>query len=299
VSSEAKYFHEGFFARIIRDALCTLPDATGERQPLAFEQQLHAVVEHSESATSAISPSNIPAKTPAQTMDVHALKPVLQHSSRQDFPQQVPAARKISKAEVQASPPANQYSAVIPATETSALESAPGADKTATSFPRNTRAMAALPPVKKAPLAITMRDSRTAETPTQNHTFTTTVVHKKSIQASVQAFTAKSPAADVLPAAVTDNPGLIRVERAEPDSNRETLQVAPPVIAEPAPVIAGHRLPERKTAPPALRIGAVTIRVVDAAPTQAASNRAVQSATTPVSPDSIASAESRHFLRTF
>lgn len=298
MSNEAKHFQEGFFARIIRDALCTLPGATGERQTLAFEQQLHSIVEHSESATPAISPSNIPVKTPAQTTDTHSLKPVSQHSSRQDSPQQVSAARKIVKAEVQASLPANQYSAVTPATETSALESAPGADKTAARFPRSARAMAALPPVKKTPLAITMRDTHTAKAPTQNHTSATTVVYKKSSRAPVQAFTTKSPAADVLPAAVTDNPGLTRVERAQPDSNRETLQVAPPVIAEPAPAIAGHRLPERKTAPPVLRIGAVIIRVVDAAPAQAASSRAIQSVTTPVSPDSIINAESRHFLRT-
>jgi hypothetical protein len=297
VSSEAQHFHEGFFARIIRDARSTLPDATGERQTLMLEQQLHAVVEHAETATPVIAQPNIHAQTPTHTAiqiaDAIAPTPMSSPVALQDSPLPASAARKIINAEVQPSPKGDQHSATVPVSEAVAGQPV---HKNATHFPRNTRAMAALQPVKKIPLAITLRDPHAAKVP-QAHPLVTTVVHgKPNTTPVVRNVIAPTPAADV-PAVV----GSFELTKVVPTdstlaSKRPALPVAPPVIAESVPVPM-HRLPERKIQAPALRIGAVTIRVVDAVPEQAASSRSIQSVTH-ATVDPIASAESRHFLRT-
>lgn len=299
MSSEAQHFHEGFFARIIRDARSTLPDATGEHQTLMLEQQLHAVVEHAETATPVIAQPNIHAQTPTHTAiqiaDAIAPTPVPSPIASQDSPLPASAARKIINAEVQPSPKGDQHSATVPVSEAVAGQPV---HKNATHFPRNTRAMAALQPVKKIPLAITLRDPHAAKAP-QAHPLATTVANgKPNTTPVVQNVIAPTLAADV-PAVVGNSLELTKVAATDstPASKRPTLPVAPPVIAESAPVPMGHRLSERKTPAQTLRIGAVTIRVVDAVPEQATSSRSIQAVTRPTV-DPIASAESRHFLRT-
>jgi hypothetical protein len=299
VSSESNNIHRGFFARIIRDALCTLPDVNGEREPLALEQQLQAVVEYSASAMPINPPTNIHAQISAQTPDAMAASTVSHSIALQNSLSPVSSARNLINTEVTSSLTADQYSMSAAVSETSSVQTA---DKTAAHFPRNNRAMAQQQPQKKIPLAITMRDARTPK----DHRLAPIVQRAES--APVQTVVATAPAVDGFPERLTGNPELTKVETARVNSNRQRLKDALPVIAESAPVFAvhhqserplfEHQIPERKAPPPALRIGAVTIRVVDATPESAVSSRASKPTTHSIAIDPIASAESRHFLRT-
>lgn len=287
MSSESINVGNGFFARIIRDALCSLPEVSGGREPLALEQQLQVVVEHSESAALATPPSNSHTQSATQTVDTIAPAIVPHSVALQHSPSPVSSARNIVNAKTTSSPGADQHPVAAAVSETSTLQAA---DKTAANFPRTNRMLVAQQPVKKIPLAITMRDARTSK----DRRLAPTVQRTESAQTVV----ATAPAVESFPKRLTDNLELTSAETARVEFTRQGLQDAQPVIAESAPLIAAHHMVERKTPPPALRIGAVTIRVVDATPEPAVSSRASKPVAHSIAVDPIASAESRHFLRT-
>ena len=287
MSSESKNFHDGFFARIIRDALCTLPDAGVEQQPSALAQQwAHSVAEPDTLANAALNVS-------AQNNDATAITPVQENSP------------------VSASVPAKfAAAATLPlfspdrlSTQNANLEtvsSTPATDKASAKLPLITQQLiAAAKPAKKVPLAITMRDPHTVKAPSQYSEMSVAITPAKLMRLSEQIATTQSLNVESPAVAVTAHLGRATVDVPQPDSPRETLRVAQqPVIAESAPVIAVHHLPERKTPSPALRIGAVTIRVIDVVQEQAVANRIGQPVKSPLLADPITNAESRHFLRT-
>jgi hypothetical protein len=286
VSSEPNNIHIGFFARIIRDALCTLPDTSGEPQPLALEQQVQTVVEYGETDAPISAQLNTVAKPSVPTLDTVTTAP-------QDsfLPEASPRASRPDKTINTKSKPssfADQQSAV---SETFVVQSA---DKTGANFPRTHRAIAQQQSVKKMPLAVTARAASTSK----DHQPAPNVQRAESAPAPVETRIATAPADETFPAAIIRKPESTNVETARADSKRLRLQDAPPVMAESAPVLAAHHTVERKTPPPALRIGSVTIRVVDVAPEQAVSSRASKPVANSIAVDPIASAESRHFLRT-
>lgn len=286
MSSESNNVGNGFFARIIRDALCTLPDASGERQPLALEQQVQAVVEYAETGAPIIAQSNTAAKPSISTTDTFIT--ALQDSFLPDASLRTPHVDNTINPDAKPSSFADQQSAV---SETSVVRSA---DKITANFSHNHRAMAQQQSVKKMPLAITARAARTSK----DHQPAPIVQRAESAPAPVETPIATAPADENSPEAIIGKPASTSIETASANSTRLHLQDAPPVMAESAPMLAVHHAIERKTPPPALRIGSVTIRVVDAAPEPAVSNRASKPVAHSVAVDSIASAESRHYLRT-
>jgi len=290
VSSESNNFQSGFFARIIRDALCNLPDASGERQPFALEQQVQAVVEYAETGAPITAQSNTAAKPSTSTPDTFTTAP--QDSFLPD------ASLRASRADTKAKPPsvAAQQLAV---SETSVVQSADkiAADFPRNHFPRNHRAMVQQQSVKKIPLAITARDARTSK----DHQPAPIVQRAESAPAPVQRVDATAPADGAVAEAIISHPELTSVAIAGADSNRLRVQDAPVVKAESAPVLPVHlpgRLVPERAVPPALRIGSVTLRVLDAAPEPAVPSRAGKPVAGSSAVDPIANAESRHFLRT-
>lgn len=294
MSNEGNIFHSGFFARIIRDALCTLPDANGERQPFALEQQVQAVVEYAETGAPIVAQSNTAIKPSTSTPDTSAP----QDSFLPDAAQRASRADNATHTAAKPSSFADQQSSV---SDTSLVQPA---DKIAahfprSHFPRNHHAMAQQQAVKKLPLAISARAARSS----RDHPLAATVqrAEPESAPAPVQRVDATAPAAGAVAEAIISHPELTSVAIAGADSNRLRLQDAPLVKAEPAPMLAVHipgRLVPERALPPELRIGSVTLRVLDAAPELAVPSRTSKPVTASNAVDPIASAESRHFLRT-
>lgn len=292
MSNEGNIFHSGFFARIIRDALCTLPDANGERQPFALEQQVQAVVEYAETGAPIVAQSNTAIKPSTSTPDTSAP----QDSFLPDAALRAYRADNATHTAAKPSSFADQQSSV---SETSVAQSA---DKIAahfprSHFPRNHHAMAQQQAVKKIPLAISARAARSS----RDHPLAPTVQHAESAPAPVQRVDATAPAAGAVAEVIISQPELTRVAITGADSNRLRLQDASLVKAEPAPMLAVHmpgRLVPERALPPGLRIGSVTLRVLDAAPELAVPSRTSKPVTASNAVDPIASAESRHFLRT-
>lgn len=289
MSNEGNIFHSGFFARIIRDALCTLPDANGERQPFALEQQVQAVVEYAETGAPIVAQSNTAIKPSTSTPDTSAP----QDSFLPDAALRAYRADNATHTEAKPSSFADQQSSV---SDTSLVQPA---DKIAAHFPRNHHAMAQQQAVKKIPLAISARAARSS----RDHPLAPTVQRAEPAPAPapVQRVDATAPAAGAVAEAIISHPELTSVAIAGADSNRLRLQDAPLVKAEPAPVLAVHmpgRLVPERALPPGLRIGSVTLRVLDAAPELAVPSRTSKPVSASNAVDPIASAESRHFLRT-
>jgi hypothetical protein len=301
VSSESNNIHSGFFARIIRDALCTLPDVSSEREPMAFEQQVQAVVEYAESATPVKSPSNLHTQTATQTPNAIAPATVSPAIALQNSPAPAASVHSANNAKTKASSITDQHSIAVALSEKAtapADQSAANSPHSSPhSSPHNHSALVQRQAGKKIPLAISMRDA-----PHDRGLAATGVAAQKYV-------TAAAPAAKVDPARVSAEPDKAalntraaanvkstQAEPANPSTQRQTPPTAAPIIAKSA--LAEHRLPERKAAAPSLRIGAVTIRVVDAAPEPAVSSRASKPTAHSSAVDPIASAESRHFLRT-
>ena len=306
---------DGFFARIIRDALSSLPNTTGEHQALALEQEVQKVVEHS-----TVAPSNLNSQTSVQPAAAHL--PIADELAPQPAP--TPAA-SVSNVQARSSSIDDQ-----PSVAPSEIVTAQAANKIAANFPRNQQAFpqqrtqqtsqqreqplsqdssqeqsqprAQQAAGKKIPLAITLRAAP------NNQQLAPTAIPAESAQ---QSASAAAPATEVYSAAgnaesgklaankTATNVAAIKLEPANPTSQRHS-QKAATIVAESAPVLADHRPAERKTAAPTLRIGAVTIRVMEAASPAVAASRINQpnNHTHPAVTDPIASAESRHFLRT-
>ncbi len=290
MSRESNNVHNGYFARIIRDALCRLPDMNDECEPLMLEQQ---VVEYAESATPVKSPSNI-ARISTQTPETLTPATVSQAIALQNSPAPAASAHGADNAKAKAS---DQHSI---ATAFNEIATAP-ADKSAADFPHNTphnhRALTQQHAGKKVPLAITVRHA-----PNDQELAATRVAAQKYATATAPAAKADPAMVSAEPAPATANTitatniKSTKTEPANPTTQRQPPPTAAPLIAKSAR--AEDRLPERKAAAPSLRIGAVTIRVVDAAPAPAVSSQASRPAARSSGVDPIASAESRHFLRT-
>ncbi|MBU0801673.1 MAG: hypothetical protein KKA05_11825, partial [Alphaproteobacteria bacterium] len=261
---------DGFFARIIRDALSSLPDTTSERQPLAFEQELQKVVEHSP----VYAQSNLNAQTSAHMSSADETAP-------QSAPAPAPAA---SVSNVKAKPSSSNEQHTVALNETVTAKTV---DNNAVNFPRNQRALteqtaqqktqqepqqkAQQAAGKKIPLAITMRAA-----PNEQRSVPTAITAEPVQQFASAAAKSHLAAGNAAANKPATNVAATELEPANPTSQRQSLKTAAPIIAESAPVLAEHRLPERKAAPPTLRIGAVTIRVVERAPVAAIASRVNQ-----------------------
>lgn len=307
MSGELNNIHSGFFARIIRDALCTLPDVSGEREPTALEQQVQAVVEYAGSATPVKASPSFHTQTATQTPD--AVAPVSPAVALKNSPASAASVHSADNAKTRASFVTVQPSIAAALSE---VATAP-ADNVAANSPRNFannspqnsphnsphnhRALAQQQAGKKIPLAISIRYASH-----DRGLATTGIAAQKYVAAT-------TPAAKADPAKVSAEPDKAALNNhaaanvkstqagpANPTTQRQTPPTAMPITAKPA--LAEHRLPERKAVAPSLRIGAVTIRVVDAAPAPVLPGRASKLPAHSGVVDPIASAESRHFLRT-
>ena len=298
---------DGFFSRIIRDALSSLPNATGEHQALALEQEVQKVVEHS-----AVAPS----KPNTQT----SVQPAAAHLSIADEIAPQPAA---STSHVKAkSSSINDQHSIAPGE----IVTAQAANKIAANFPRDQRSF----PQQSAQQIVQQESQRKSQpslqAPSQEHSQQKSQpeaqrVAEKKIPLAITARAAPNSqplaptampvesAAKVNSAAGNVKSGTLAANKTATSSAANTLesatatsqrQKAAPVVAESVPVLAEHRPAERKTAAPTLRIGAVTIRVVEAASPAVAASRINQpnNHSHTAATDPIASAESRHFLRT-
>lgn len=301
---------DGFFARIIRDALSSLPNTTGEHQALALEQEVQKVVEHS-----TVAPSNLKTQTSVQP----APTPAASASNVQARSSSIDDQHSVAPSEIVTAQTANKIAANFPrnqrffpqqrAQQRAQQTSQQGEQQTSQqreqplsqeSSQEQSQPRAQQAAGKKIPLAITLRAAP------NNQQLAPTAIPAESAQQSASAV---APAAKVNSAAgnaesgklaankTVTNVAAIKLESANPTSQR---QKAAPMVAESAPVLADHRPAERKTAAPTLRIGAVTIRVVEAASPAVAASRINQPNhhTHPAATDPISSAESRHFLRT-
>lgn len=291
---------DGFFARIIRDALSSLPNTTGEHQALALEQEVQKVVEHS-----TVAPSNLKTQTsvqPAPTPAASVSNVQARSSSIDDQPSVAPSEIVTAQAanKIAANFPRNQQAFPQQRTQQTSQQREQPLSQDSSQEQSQPRAQQAAG--KKIPLAITLRAAP------NNQQLAPTAIAAESAQ---QSASAAAPATEVYSAAgnaesgklaankTATNVAAIKLEPANPTSQRHS-QKAATIVAESAPVLADHRPAERKTAAPTLRIGAVTIRVVEAASPAVAASRVNQpnNHTHPAATDPIASAESRHFLRT-
>ena len=307
---------DGFFARIIRDALTSLPDATGEHQVLPVEQELQLLTEHSTAHSLPQSDS----QTLAQTPDTKAGSDVAQntalHPSSAADGHRARSAKSLTTFEQNSTALDEQPNAQAAKKVADSLVHNVAhnsvAQQNAVNFPRNTRAMAKQQPPQKMPLSINLRN-RAA--PSERGEAVTAESAQQSIMSAAPAASAHPPTGKATPHEMAANreSNSRAAELANTTVPRSTLhktsihqptsqglQTVAPRVAESVPLVNEHRLAERKIATPTLRIGAVTIRVVEAAPPATATNRinppTSHSHTAAVDP--IASAESRHFLRT-
>ena len=275
---------------------------------MALEQQVQAVVEYAGSATPVKASPSFRTQTATQTPD--AVAPVSPAVALKNSPASAASVHSADNAKTRASFVTDQHSMAAALSE---VATAPAADNGAANSPRNFannspqnsphnsphnhRALAQQQAGKKIPLAISMRYASH-----DRGLAATEVAAQKYVAATI-------PAAKADPAKVSAEPDKAALNThaaanvkstqagpANPTTQRQTPPTAVPITAKPA--LAEHRLPERKAVAPSLRIGAVTIRVVDAAPAPVLPGRASKPAAHSGVVDPIASAESRHFLRT-
>ena len=306
---------DGFFSRIIRDALSSLPNATGEHQALALEQEMQKVVEHSTVA---------PSKPNTQT----SVQPAAAHLSIADEIASQPAA---SASHVKAQPSSINHQHSVALDE---ITTAQTANKIAANFPRDQRSFSQHRTQHQVQQEAQQKLQRSSQVPSQQSSqeYSQQKSQQESQPKAQRAVGKKIPLAISMRAAPHNQPlaptampveSAAKVDSAAGNVKSGTLaanntatsgaantlapatpaslrQKAAPVVAESAPVLAEHRPVERKTAAPTLRIGAVTIRVVEPVSPAAVVSRVNRPASHshPAAVDPIASAESRHFLRT-
>lgn len=299
---------DGFFSRIIRDALSSLPNATGEYHVLPVEQELTMLTERSTAAA----PQSDSHRS-AQTVDTKVSTGVAQKTQKNSaLPPSPASAADGHRTNIGKSlSDINQHSGAPGEIATAQIANSIAAD-----FPHDQRLLTPQPSSqqssqqhsqklsppgapqaagKKMPLAITLRAAPNSQP------LAPLAISVESAQPSassqVNSSAGKTESGTLSANKTATSVAANTLELANPTSQR---QKAAPVVAESAPVLAEHSPAERKIPPPTLRIGAVTIRVVEPVSPAAVVSRVNRPAshTQPAATDPIASAESRHFLRT-
>ncbi|WP_323813539.1 hypothetical protein [Cellvibrio sp. NN19] len=294
MSGKINNFQQGFFARIIRDALTPLPDDSHARPAFELEesvqQMLSPVTDTHLNSSAQDSQHKLSANTstPADNSRVAVnfsdpvAQPAMVNPSGTDAPHVVAnnastLVDKQARIATSATQPLTQsVTAPAPVLPTKVIQSAS----------------------KKMPLRISTRSAPTFDQPV----FHSQPVNQQQLNRPIFNKQHLTPAPDLTSARqpTTSEASTSQGERSAHESAQPQVSMAEPHCSKRllSESVLAERLALEKPSAPQLRIGAVSIRVIDSAPAQAAAQRPSDVGKKAQISDAITSADSRQFLRT-